>query len=55
MTGNLPSGVTDADIDRAAPGGTDEYPPCKWVEDGEVGTYCSYCGAVLDEECEWED
>jgi hypothetical protein len=49
MSGNLPSGVTDADIDRAAQG-PDEW-PCQWDEDG----YCLTCGAHADDdECGFE-
>lgn len=48
MSGNLPSGVTDADIDRAA-AGPDEW-PCQWDEDG----YCRTCGAGPNDECEFD-
>jgi hypothetical protein len=48
MSSNLPPGITDADIDRAAPG-YEEW-PCQWDEKG----YCLTCGAGPDEECGWD-
>jgi hypothetical protein len=51
MSGWLPPGTTDADIDRAAQG-PDEW-PCQWMsKDGYV--YCRTCGAGPDDECEFE-
>jgi hypothetical protein len=48
MSGNLPSGVTDADIDRAIQ--NDDH-PCRWEK---MSGICMVCGAGPDEECEWE-
>jgi hypothetical protein len=48
MSGWLPPGVTDADIDRAAQG-PDEW-PCQWDENG----YCLTCGAAPDDVCEFD-
>jgi hypothetical protein len=48
MSGWLPPGVTDADIDRAIEGDPDVL-PCKWEKMSGV---CMICGAGLDEECE---
>jgi hypothetical protein len=47
MSGWLPPGVTDADIDNAAPQ-EDEY-PCRWEK---MSGICMICGAEPDEECE---
>jgi hypothetical protein len=46
MSGNLPSGVTDADIDRAI----EPRWPCEMDDDG----FCTTCGAGPDDECEFE-
>lgn len=52
MTGNLPSGVTDADIDKAAPGyWPDESLPCNWEH---MSGECLYCGAQIGEPCGWD-
>ena len=52
MSGNLPPGVTDADIDRAAPG-YDE-PPCRWRLDERGWEFCERCGARWAWQCEPE-
>jgi hypothetical protein len=48
MSGNLPSGVTDTDIDNAA---QDQEWPCRWEKFSGV---CMVCGAGPDDECEIE-
>jgi hypothetical protein len=48
MSGWLPPGVTDADIDRAVQG-PDEW-PCDWDDEG----FCKTCGAGPDDGCEFE-
>lgn len=48
MSGNLPSGVTDADIDCAI---EDRDLPCNWEKFSGV---CLVCGAGIDDECEIE-
>jgi hypothetical protein len=49
MSGNLPSGVTDADIDRAIE--IESELPCDWEKFSGI---CMVCGAGPDDECEIE-
>jgi hypothetical protein len=45
MSGNLPSGVTDADIDRAI---ENDDLPCRWEK---LSGVCMVCGSGPDDPC----